>query len=317
MESIRGAVRDAVKLCRRVQEEYLIANTKVSGEGKEPVTIADYGSQAIICRALQAHYPEDGVVSEESGAQFLDLVSAEQRAQVLEILADVLGEPVSEREVVDWLDHGVGRATRRTWVIDPIDGTKGFLALRHYAIACGALIDGEVAEGILAAPDYNDGEGALFYTENGATWRAPIAGGRGPASDGVDAARCERVRGGAKLRAGACQQIAYGASARAGGPGRRAPRGTRQHGEVRAGRFVAMLICTCDLPRAGSEYAHKIWDHVAGAALVRQAGGMVTDLDGGPLDFSQGETLPNPGMIISNGQCHERVVEAVGRVMGA
>ena len=54
MESIRGAVRDAVVLCRRVQEEYLIANTKVSGEGKEPVTIADYGSQAIICRALES-----------------------------------------------------------------------------------------------------------------------------------------------------------------------------------------------------------------------------------------------------------------------
>ena len=110
MESIRGAVRDCGKaLPPSAGSDYLIANTKVSGEGKEPVTIADYGSQAIICRVLKAHYPEDGVVSEESGAQFLDLVSAEQRAQVLEILADVLGEPVSESEVVDWLDHGVGR----------------------------------------------------------------------------------------------------------------------------------------------------------------------------------------------------------------
>jgi len=44
---------------------------------------------------------------------------------------------------------------------------------------------------------------------------------------------------------------------------------------------------------------------------------MVTDLDGSPLDFSGGETLPNPGMIISNGQHHERVVAAVGQVMGA
>ena len=163
MQLIRQAVRDEVKLCRRVQEDYLIANTKTSGHQKEPVTIADYGSQAIICRALKAHYPEDGVVSEESGAQFMALVSAEQRAQVLEILADVLGEPVSESAVVDWLDHGVGRETQRTWVIDPIDCTKGFLALRHYAFASSTQVDG------IAAGDYNVGECAPFFAVNGET----------------------------------------------------------------------------------------------------------------------------------------------------
>jgi len=62
-------------------------------------------------------------------------------------------------------------------------------------------------------------------------------------------------------------------------------------------------------------YAHKIWDHAAGAALVCQAGGRVTDIDGSPLDFSQGETLPNAGMVISNGQHHDRVIAAIGQVM--
>ena len=69
------------------------------------------------------------------------------------------------------------------------------------------------------------------------------------------------------------------------------------------------------LPRSGSSYAHKIWDHAAGVALVQAAGGLATDLDGGPLDFSRGESMPNAGMIISNGQQHARLVEAVGRVM--
>ena len=315
MESIRGAVRDAVKLCRRVQEDYLIANTKVSGDQKEPVTIADYGSQAIVCRALKAHYPEDGVVSEESGAQFLQLVSAEQRAQVLEILADVLGEPVSESEVVNWLDQGVGRATRRTWVIDPIDGTKGFLALRHYAIACGTLIDGAIADGIVAAPGYNDGKGALFYTENGAAWQAPIAGGGG-----------ERVTVSARREVG--EFVVTQSFERAHASKSRMARARELAGlggvrllELDSMEKYALVACGdadlyMRLPRAGSDYAHKIWDHVAGAALVQQAGGKVTDLDGRPLDFSQGETLPNPGMIISNGQCHARAVEAARRVMG-
>ena len=315
MQTIRQALRDAVKLCRRVQDDYLIANTKSTGDQKEPVTIADYGSQAIICRALRARFPEDGVVSEESGAQFLALVSAEQRAQVLEILSDVLGEPVSESAVVDWLDHGVGRATRRTWVIDPIDGTKGFLALRHYAIACGTLIDGEVAGGIVAAPGYNDGEGALFYTENGATWRAPIAGGVGERVT-VSARRelSELVVAQSFERAHASKSRMARARELAGLGGARVL-------ELDSMEKYALVACGdadlyMRLPRAGSDYAHKIWDHVAGVALVRGAGGTVTDLDGSPLDFSQGETLPNPGMIISNGQHHARIVEAVARVMG-
>ena len=61
---------------------------------------------------------------------------------------------------------------------------------------------------------------------------------------------------------------------------------------------------------------HKVWDHAAGVALVQAAGGVVTGLRGEALDFSQGETLPNAGMVISNGRLHERVVAAVGRVMG-
>lgn len=69
------------------------------------------------------------------------------------------------------------------------------------------------------------------------------------------------------------------------------------------------------LPRPGSDYAHKVWDHAAGVALVQAAGGLATGLDGEELDFSRGETLPNAGMIISNGQQHGRVVEAVRRVL--
>ena len=314
MHPVRQALRDAVKLCRRVQEHYLIANTKASGDHKEPVTIADYGSQAIICRALKAHYPEDGVVSEESGAQFLQLVSAEQRAQVLSILADVLGGPVRECEVVEWLDHGVGRATRRTWVIDPIDGTKGFLGLRHYAIACGTLVDGKVAEGIVAAPGYNDGKGALFYTERGATWRASIAGGEG-----------ERVTVSARRELSEFVAAQSFERAHASKSRMRRARELAGLGGVRVLELDSMekyaLVACGDadlymrLPRVGSDYAHKIWDHVAGVALVQCAGGTVTDLDGSALDFSRGETLPNLGMIISNGQYHARVVAAVQRVM--
>ena len=59
-----------------------------------------------------------------------------------------------------------------------------------------------------------------------------------------------------------------------------------------------------------------MWDHAAGALIVQEAGGKVTDLTGRPLDFSPGRTLiNNSGIIASNGKIHEQVVEAVQAVL--
>lgn len=314
MQTIRAAVRDAVKLCRRVQEHYLIASTKSAGDHKEPVTIADYGSQAIICRALMRHYPDDGVVSEESGEQFLQLLSAAQRSQVRALLEDVLDCAISETDLVNWLDHGKGKQTERSWVIDPIDGTKGFIALRHYAIACGILVDGQVAGGIVAAPGYAGGKGALFYTENGATWRAPIA------ADAGERVRVSARRDPDETIAVQSYERVHASKSRMGRARELAGLGAARILELDSMEKYALVACGdadlyLRLPRQGSAYRHKIWDHAAGTALVQGAGGMVTDLDGSPLDFSRGETLPNLGMIVSNGQHHERVVAAVGHVM--
>lgn len=314
MDAILAAVRDAATLCRLVQERYLSAETKTAGDHSEPVTIADYGSQAIICRALQQHYPDDAVIAEESSEQFVQLVPPEQRAQIRALLTQVLRQNVSEAELLAWLDFGADRDAARTWVIDPIDGTKGFLARRHYAIACGLLLEGRVAEGIVAAPGYNDGAGALFYTRAGSAYRAPLAAG-----DGTRVTVSSRSKPEDIIAAQSFER-AHASKSRMARARELAGLGNVRILELDSMEKYALVACGdadlyMRLPRAGSRYAHKIWDHVAGVALVQAAGGMATDLDGGPLDFSQGETLPNPGMIISNGAHHGRVVAAVGQVM--
>ncbi len=52
----------AAKLCQAVRREIPVAMEKID---KSPVTVADYGSQALICRALDAAFPEDAIVGEE------------------------------------------------------------------------------------------------------------------------------------------------------------------------------------------------------------------------------------------------------------
>ena len=263
---------------------------------------------------MQQHYPDDAVVAEESSAQFQQLVSPEQRAQILTLLSQVLRQTVSEADLLAWLDFGAGRAAARAWVIDPIDGTKGFLARRHYAIACGLLLHGRPAEGIVAAPGYNDGEGALFYTRDDAAYRAPLETGDGIRVTVSNRSRLE------DLIAAQSFERAHASKTRMSRARELAGLGGARILELDSMEKYALVACGdadlyMRLPRAGSSYAHKIWDHAAGVALVKAAGGVVTDLDGGALDFSQGETLPNAGMIISNGAHHRRVVEAVARVM--
>jgi 3'(2'), 5'-bisphosphate nucleotidase len=59
-------------------------------------------------------------------------------------------------------------------------------------------------------------------------------------------------------------------------------------------------------------YLEKIWDHAAGAVIVEEAGGRVTDMQGRPLDFSQGpDMLGNQGIIAGNLSIHEKVLEVL------
>jgi 3'(2'), 5'-bisphosphate nucleotidase len=60
------------------------------------------------------------------------------------------------------------------------------------------------------------------------------------------------------------------------------------------------------------DYREAIWDQAAGALLVEEAGGRVTDLDGRPLDFTTGRRLlQNTGLLASNGLLHEVVLDIV------
>ena len=63
------------------------------------------------------------------------------------------------------------------------------------------------------------------------------------------------------------------------------------------------------------DYKEKIWDHAAGALVLEEAGGKITDLSGKPLDFTQGRRLENnTGVFASNGWLHEAGLEAIAAV---
>jgi 3'(2'), 5'-bisphosphate nucleotidase len=63
------------------------------------------------------------------------------------------------------------------------------------------------------------------------------------------------------------------------------------------------------------DYREKIWDHAAGSIIVEEAGGLVTDLAGNPLDFCTGYTLEhNRGLLATNGRLHAAFLQALKKV---
>jgi len=61
-----------------------------------------------------------------------------------------------------------------------------------------------------------------------------------------------------------------------------------------------------------ADYLEKIWDHAAGALIVEEAGGTVTDITGRPLEFHHGRELAaNRGVIVTNGRLHDRVIRTI------
>ncbi len=315
LEAIKQAVRQATRLCSEVQRKHLVSSAK--GD-RSPVTIADYGAQAIISRAISIAYPDDAIIAEEQGEQFLSLVTDEQRVRILKLLTNRLDVNVTQQDVVRWLDHGQGHDAVRTWIIDPVDGTKGFLRLAHYAIGVGYTENGKLKGGVMGTPGYRDG-GALFFALDGKAYCEPL--------NGAEAERiAEQIHVSSRtvpeeLHIVQSYEKAHTSKSRMQQVRELAGLDVSILDDLDSMEKYARVACGdadlyLRLPREDNPYSHNVWDHAAGAALVMAAGGMVTDIDGSPLDFSTGDKLPNKGMIVSNGHIHERVLTAVQEVMG-
>ncbi|RMF81646.1 MAG: 3'(2'),5'-bisphosphate nucleotidase [Chloroflexi bacterium] len=315
LQPIIDAVRQAATLCRTVQQTHIVRSDKA---GHEPVTIADYGSQAIISRMISRVFPHDAVLAEEQGEQFLSLVEAPQREHIVALLSEILGESVTEADVVQWLDYGQGRDAARTWVIDPIDGTKGFLALRRYTIAVGLVVDGQPVAGVMGSPGYPspDGMGKIFYAEDGRAYALLMSGGAASPIHVSTRTAIADIRIAESVEAAHKDDSAMARVYRAAGFADATI--DRMDGQD---KYAAVASGDVDLylrlPRGGKSYDHKSWDHAAGVALVQAAGGQATDIDGRPLNFAAGRVMQGTmGMVISNGHIHQRVLDAIREAVG-
>lgn len=216
--------------------------------------------------------------------------------------------------MAEWLDFGAGRQAARTWIIDPIDGTKGFVLGRHYAI-CAGLLEGEtITDGLMACPAYEGmAGGALFYAHQGLCWREPLDGGppeqvrvappRPPEAVRVVHSlerrqavntRIERLLNEAGLPQATIRELDS----------------MEKYALVASGQADILLR----LEELENPWPCYTWDHAAGVALVQAAGGMITDTEGRAPIFHQGTVLPHRGFFVSSGPYHAALLRAAQRL---
>ena len=314
-----AAVREAGLLCREVQAAF--DPGAMQKKDKSPVTVADYGSQALVCRALEAAFPDDPVIGEEDSAELRAAANALLLAQVVTRVRERAPEADVD-DICAWIDRGNAQEhSPRFWTLDPIDGTKGFLRGEQYAVGLALIVDGEVTCSALACPnlgpelDGDRGDGTVVVALRGlGVWQLPMAtDGKAvpcrvsPEPDPALIRFCESAEAAHSSHDNAARiatELAICAIPR------RLDSMTK-YAVVARGEAEAYLR----LPR-NARYREKIWDHAAGVLAVTEAGGRVTDIHGCDLDFGHGHQLgTNLGVIASNGLVHPPIMAAL-RALG-
>ncbi len=161
-----------------------------------------------------------------------------------------------------------GSDASRRWIVDPLDGTLNFLhGIPHFAISIGLEHDGEIVAGVVYDPLRDE----LFHAEKGAgaflNNRRMRVSSRSKIADAVIATGIPWH--GHDGHPEYLDQLATVMKACAGV--RRSGSAALDLAYLAAGRYDGYW-----------EPALSLWDIAAGTLLVREAGGYVTEIDGGP-----------------------------------
>src|SRR5262249_50554676 len=177
------------------------------------------------------------------------------------------------------------------WIVDPLDGTLNFLhGMPHFAISIGLEREGTIVAGVI----YNPANDELFTAERGKgaflnDQRLRVAARRRLADAVVACALPHPSRGDVELSRN--EHIAV--QDRVAGL-RRFGSASLDLAWVAAGRFDAYW-----------ERSLSPWDMAAGIALVREAGGFVTDLDG------REDMLKTGGIIAATDAIHRELLQTL------
>jgi len=307
------AVRRALYFALAIQDQLGRNYNKAETDNIfDPVTLADYGVQVIITRAIKATFPDDPIISEESLTQFQASVEPGRQKKLLSHLNDFLGESLSLDDLMQALaPFEAHHTSNQIWTIDPIDGTTGYINRRNFSVGVGLIKNGEASLGIIGVPAYRGG--GVFYNDADAICKLPLD------NDTAQSIVIPAVPEQLNIIVKSYDDAPHASHAVMNDVIKEA--GISQAMIVRLdGMEKYLQVATGDadlylrMPPLKGRAANKVWDHVPGVAIAKTVHAHILDKDGHDLKFNMDETMNNIGIIVARGGIIDAIIRQTSKI---
>lgn len=217
--------------------------------------------------------------------------ATEADVEAEKMIVSILSKAFPKHNIVAEENEKTQKGSEFTWIIDPVDGTFSFAAgIPYYSVSIGLLKNNYPILGVV----YNISMKQLYWAEE---------------SKGA-------YLNGKKIHVSSRDKIGEAAAS--------LDYGHRQKRQVKMDNYITPLITKIGYPYSfGSAVATLgmvaqgmldvyvneawLWDFAAGAVIVREAGGKVSDFDGNEPDWTK-ERLE---IVASNGLIHNKILEVL------
>jgi 3'(2'), 5'-bisphosphate nucleotidase len=268
LEAELKAAQDLALEAGRILLSIYAKDFSVAYKGKNnPVTEADQLVNAFLVRELRQRFPEDGIVAEETA------------------------------------DQSDAQHKRRCWFVDPLDGTKEFIAKNgEFSVMLGLAVDGASQLGVVYQPSLDKlysgvvGQGATLI-QGGSERALRVSEEADPRQLRLVVSRSHRPESIEQImqKLGATQEMPSGS----------------------VGVKVGLIA-----ERSADLYVHvsdksSLWDACGPEAILKAAGGRFTHVDGSQISYRATEMANQKGILASNSATFEPVLAAVREVSRA
>ncbi|XP_009764407.1 putative 3'(2'),5'-bisphosphate nucleotidase, mitochondrial isoform X2 [Nicotiana sylvestris] len=349
LEAAVDVVERACRLCVDVKKSLFSSNGRILEKiDQTPVTIADFGVQALVSLEMNRLFPSIPLVAEEDSAF---LRSNNLVGSVVDVVKDkaTSGYEVTDDNILKAIDRGgkdacvFGPKPATYWILDPIDGTRGFVKGSEalYVVGLALVVEGQIVLGVMGCPNWcedcsensivgvqessSSRSGIIMVSHLGCgTWTKRLSDILTTESShtwtGCSVDSCQMVEG-ARFTIPESQSwkslplsVLFDAK--------------RDSENIGKGKILLLSACCGSLCKylmvasgRASVYIQgrkatsiiKVWDHAVGIICVHEAGGKVTDWAGGSLDIAADQTerrliFPSGGVLVTNGSLHSKII---------
>ncbi|GAB4831089.1 hypothetical protein Ancab_005099 [Ancistrocladus abbreviatus] len=338
LQAAVDVVQRACHLCVNVQKSLFADDGRILEKSdRTPVTIADFGVQALVSLELSKLFPLVPLVAEEDSSFLRSNNLVDAVVTAVTDNSSLRSNQLTDVEVLEAIDRG-GK-------ISLAFGAKP----ATYWVGLALIVKGEIVLGVMGCPNWkenfcNKPTNTTVVQENEKSWLEPGIIMAAHVGFGTWVMRSSMPGGGTRTpskwtrcfvdqsyliqNAQFCIPDSQTWDSLPLSPSFEATTDANSIGDKQVlllqtccgslckYLMVALGRATVFILRAKAQTIIKAWDHAVGMICVHEAGGKVTDWKGSQLDLAADEAerriiFPSGGVLVTNGNLHAQILELI------